>query len=149
MSKVIEFLLGSILIAISTLAFLFFSTLHYILRIGDAADCTWHGSAKAWIDSNQDGLVSLGEAPLQNVMIHVDDMERQLSDLGWPTLTDRDGEVQLTISLPDCSRSVLEVYADVPQGFQVTTRPRLEVGRDFGGNLGRGLTYYFGFVSEK
>ena len=38
MSKVIEFLLGSILIAISTVALVFFSLLHYILRSGGVAD---------------------------------------------------------------------------------------------------------------
>ena len=148
MSKLIEFLLGSLLIAISTLAFLFFSTLHYILRIGNA-DCIWHGSAKAWIDSNADGVVNPGEAPLENVLIHVEDVETHLGDISWPTLTNEEGEVQLNISLPDCSASLLEVYPDVPQGFQVTTRPRLEIGHDLWGNLRTGLTYYFGFASEK
>ena len=148
MSKLIEFLLGSLLIAISTLAFLFFSTLHYILKIGNI-DCLWHGSAKAWIDSNQDGRVSPGEEPLENVMIHVGDGETQLSDLGWPRLTDEDGEVQLNISIPNCSGSMLEIYAETPEGFLVTTQPRLEIDHDLWGNLRTDLTYYFGFASEK
>lgn len=149
MSKLIEFLLGSLLIAISTVAFIFFSTLHYILRVGSAADCIWRGSAKAWIDANHDGLLSQGEAPLGNVMIHVDDIEKNLRDIGWPTLTDPKGEVQLSVRLLDCSSSALEIYADAPEGFHVATRPRLEIGQDLWGTRGTGLTYYFGFVAEK
>jgi hypothetical protein len=37
----------------------------------------------------------------------------------------------------------------VPEGFRVTTRPRLEIARDLWGDLGADRTYYFGFVSEK
>jgi hypothetical protein len=42
-----------------TVAFLFFSAVHYILRAGEAADCAWYGSARAWIDSNADGRMNL------------------------------------------------------------------------------------------
>jgi hypothetical protein len=148
MSKLIEFLLGSILIAVSTIALIFFSMLHYILR-GGVADCAWHSSAKAWIDSNRDGLVNHGEAPLRNIAIHIDDVENHLMDIGWPATTDNYGEVQLNVSIPDCSNSVFEIYVDLPEGFRVTTRPRIEVNRDFWGNLGAENTYYFGFISDK
>jgi hypothetical protein len=149
MSKVIEFLLGSILIAISTVALIFFSMLHYILRSGGVADCVWHSSAKAWIDSNRDGLLNHGELPLRNVAIHVDDVENNLIDIGWPAITDQFGDVQLNVSTPDCSNSVFEIYVDLPEGFRVTTAPRIEVNRDFWGNQGSENIYYFGFISDK
>ncbi len=149
MSKLIEFLLGSILIAISTVALIFFSLLHYILRSGGVADCAWHSSAKAWIDSNRDGFLNHGELPLRNVAIHVDDVENNLIDIGWPAITDQFGDVQLNVSIPDCSNSVFEIYVDLPEGFHVTTQPRIEVNRDFWGNLGSENIYYFGFISDK
>jgi hypothetical protein len=149
MSKLIEFFLGSILIAISTIALIFFSMLHYILRDGGVADCAWHSSAKAWIDSNRDGLVNNGELPLRNVVIHIDDVANNLIDVGWPAITDRYGHVQLNVSIPDCSNSVFEIYADLPEGFRMTTQPRIEVNRDFWGSLGSENIYYFGFISDK
>ncbi|HEX9388181.1 MAG TPA: hypothetical protein VF918_17780 [Anaerolineales bacterium] len=149
MSKLIEFLFGSILITVSTIALIFFSMLHYILRSGGIADCVWHSSAKAWVDSNRDGLVNHSELPLRDVVIHVDDVENHLFDVGWPATTDQYGEVQLNVSIPDCSNSVFEIYADLPEGFRMTTRPRIEVNQDFWGSLGTENTYYFGFISDK
>jgi len=148
MSKLIEILFGSILITISTIALIFFSTLHYILRAGGAVDCAWHGSAKAWIDSNQDGLVNHGESPLGDVAIHIDDVQNQRVDIGWPAITDRYGDVQFQASIPDCSNSVFEIYTDLPVGFRLTTRPRIEVRRDFWGSLNSEIVYYFGFISD-
>jgi hypothetical protein len=149
MSKVIEFLLGSILIAVSTVALIFFSVLHYILRSGDLSNCAWHSSAKAWIDSNRDGLVNHGESPLRNVAIHIDDIANNLIDIGWPAITDQDGAAQLNVSISDCSNSVFEIYADLPEGFHLITNPRIEVNRDFWGSLGQENIYYFGFTSDK
>ena len=149
MSKLIEFFLGSILIAISTIALIFFSMLHYILRVGGVADCAWHGSAKTWIDSNRDGLVNHDESLLGNIAIHIDDVENKLVDIGWPAITDQYGDAQLNVSIPSCSNSVFEIYADIPEGFRVTIRPRIEIDRDFWGNLGNENIYYFGFISDK
>jgi hypothetical protein len=149
MSKLIEFFFGSILITVSSVALIFFSTLHYILRVGGAADCAWHGSAKTWIDSNRDGLVNNDESLLRNIAIHIDDVENNLIDVSWPAVTDRSGEAQLNVSIPSCSNSVFEIYADIPEGFRLTTRPRIEVARDFWGNLGTEKIYYFGFISDK
>ena len=149
MSKLIEFLFGSILITVSTIALIFFSTLHYILRSGGTADCAWHSLAKAWVDSNRDGLVNQGEQPLRDVEIHVDDVENHLIDVGRPAITDQDGEAQLNVSISNCSNSVFEVYANFPEGFRITTRPRIAVNRDFWGSLGTENTYYFGFISDR
>src|SRR5919108_3907390 len=103
MSRVLEFLLGSILITVFTVAFLFFSAVHYILRPGDMTDCAWYGSARAWIDANADGQVDPDEPPLSDVKIHVDDKQNQFLEISWPIFTDRDGEVQLSMPLPGCS----------------------------------------------
>lgn len=149
MSKLIEFFFGSILITIATVALIFFSMLHYILRVGGVADCAWHSSARAWIDSNGDGLVNHGESPLSGVEIHIDDVENQLIDVGWPAITDKYGDVNLNVSIPSCSNSVFEIYADIPEGFRFTTRPRIEVNRDFWGSFGAENIYYFGFISDK
>jgi hypothetical protein len=149
MSKLIEFFFGAILIAVASVALLFFSMLHYILRAGGAADCTWHGSVKTWIDSNRDGLVNHDESLLGNVAIHIDDVKNRLVDVGWPAITDQSGEAQLNVSIPSCSNSAFEIYADIPEGFRVTTRPRIEVDRDFWGSLGTENIYYFGFISDK
>ena len=149
MSKLIEFLFGSILITVSSVAFIFFSMLHYILKVGGVADCGWHGSAKAWIDSNRDGLVNNDESPLGNVAIHIDDIQNKLVDVGRPDITDHYGDAQLNVSIPGCSNSVFEIYADIPGGFRLTTRPRIEVDRDFWGSLGTENIYYFGFISDK
>jgi hypothetical protein len=149
MSKLIEFLFGSLLIAISTIALIFFSMLHYILKAGGVADCAWHGSAKVWIDANRDGLVNNDESPLGNVVVHINDIENNLMEVGWPAITDQQGQAQLNVSIPNCANSVFEIYADIPQGFHVTTRSRIEVDRDFWGSLGTDNIYYFGLISDK
>jgi hypothetical protein len=149
MSKVLEFLLGSILVTIFTVAFLFFSALHYILRGTDIADCVWQGSAKAWIDSNRDGLVNSGEPPLSHVEIHIDDVQNQRIDVAWPVITDHDGDVNYNVSIPGCSNTIFQIYVETPKGYRVTTRPRIEVNPDFWEILSPESVYYFGFVPDK
>jgi hypothetical protein len=149
MSKVLEFFLGSILITILTIASMFFSMLHYVIKVGGVADCAWHSSAKAWIDSNGDGLVNHDESPLSDVEIHIDDVENQLFDVSWPAITDRDGNVQLSVPIPGCSDTVFEIYVDIPEGYRITTRARIEVNPDFWSSLDTEYVYYFGFMSDK
>ncbi|HEX9331999.1 MAG TPA: hypothetical protein VF896_08940 [Anaerolineales bacterium] len=149
MSKVLEFFLGSILITTLTIAFLFFSALHYILEISGITDCVWHSSARTWIDSNGDGLVNNGEPPLSNVEIHINDVKNQLVNVGWHATTNMYGDAQLNVLIPNCSDTVFEVYADTPEGYRMTTRPRIEVNRDFWGSLGTESIYSFGFIPKK
>jgi hypothetical protein len=49
MSKLLEFFLGSLLMAILAIALIVFSALHYLLRLGSTVDmgCAWQSSAKA------------------------------------------------------------------------------------------------------
>jgi hypothetical protein len=149
MSKLLEFFLGSILITVFTIAFLFFSAVHYILKVGGIADCVWQASAKAWIDWNGDGRLDLGEPPLSNVEIHVNDVKNQLINVSWPAITNKDGHVQLNGSIPRCAETVFEVYVDIPEGYRLTTRPRIEINPDIWESLNRERVYYFGFVSDR
>ncbi|HKY55254.1 MAG TPA: hypothetical protein VJM08_13145 [Anaerolineales bacterium] len=149
MSKLIELLLGSILLTLFTIALIVFSALHYFLKVGGIVDCTWQGTARTWVDRNGDGLVNNDEPPLRNVAIHVDDMKNELVDVGWPAITDKNGETQFNVPMPDCSDAVFEIYADTPEGYRMTTIPRIEVNRNFWGSLIPQSVYYFGFISDK
>ena len=147
MSKLLEFFLGSILIAVFTIAFLFFSAVHYLLRGGGVTDCAWQASAKAWLDGNGDGQFDLGEPPLSDVAIYVNDVKNQLINVSWPAITNEDGDVQLSVSIPQCTETALEVYALAPEGYRLTTRPSFEISPDLWPNLNRKRVYYFGFAS--
>ena len=151
MSKLLEFFLGSILMAILAIALIVFSALHYILRLGGIADagCAWHSSAKTWVDSNGDGLVNNGELPLGKVEIHIDDVQNQLVDVGWPAITDKNGEAGLNVLMLGCSDVLLEVYVNTSEGYRMTTKPRIEVNPDFLGSLETDKVYYFGFISDQ
>jgi hypothetical protein len=149
MSRLLEFFLGSILITVFTVAFLFFSAVHYILRPGNVADCAWYGSARAWLDSNADGRVNPDEPPLSNVKIHVDDKQNQLLEIGWPVITDQEGDVQLSMPIPECSGGTFEIFVEIPKGYRATTRPRIEVQPDPWQSLRKESVYYFGFAPER
>ena len=149
MSKIIEFLLGSILITVFTIALMIFSILHYIFKAGGIIDCEWHGSAKTWIDLNGDGFSNNAEPTLGNVNILIDDIKNQRVDIGWPAITNKDGDVQLNVSMPGCPDVDLEVYvSDTPEGYRLTTEPRIEVNRGLWESLDTKRVYYFGFIPE-
>ena len=149
MSRLLEFILGSILITVFTVAFIFFSAIHYILGTGYVADCTWYASARTWVDANADGLVNPGESPLADVKIHVDELQNQLATVSWPAVTDQDGNVQLNVSIPGCADTVFELSVDIPEGYRITTRPRLAVQPELWEIAGTGPVYYFGFAPDR
>ena len=149
MSRLLEFILGSILITVFTVAFLFFSAVHYVLRGNDIADCTWYASARTWIDSNGDGRPDPGEPPLDAVRVHVEDTQSQLVSLSWPVITDEDGVVQLYVSIPGCTDTVFEIYVEIPEGYRITTRARLAVQPDIWEPRSTEPVYYFGFAPER
>jgi hypothetical protein len=146
MSRLLEFFLGSILIAVFTVALMFFSALHLVLRESNPSDCAWQGSARTWIDSNQDGLITRGESAFGGVRIHVEDEAIRLAEAGWSAVTDKDGDVQFNIPIPGCVNTVFQIYADVPAGYRLITRPRIDVNSDLWRSLGPERVYYFGFV---
>jgi hypothetical protein len=149
MSRLLEFILGSILITVFTVAFLFFSAVHYILRAGDVADCAWYASARAWIDSNADGRIDQDEPPLGDVQIHVQNFQQQFIDINWPAITDQDGDVQFSVSIPGCSDTAFEIYVEIPEGYRATTRPRIEVNPELWKRMNTERIYYFGFAPER
>lgn len=149
MSRLLEFLLGSLLIPVFTVALVFFSSLHYILTAGSVGDCIWQGSVQAWIDSNGDGHLNPGELPLQDVEVHVDDVRNQLVNLGWFAMTDEAGEVQLHVPVRECADTLFEIYVDIPHGYRLTTSPRIEVQPDIWESLGTQPVYRFGFAAER
>jgi len=151
MSKLLELFLGSILMTMLAISLMVFSVLHYIFSVGSFDDCAWHSSARTWVDSNDDGLINNGERPLSNVEIHIDDVQNQLVDVGWPVITDRNGDARLNalVLMLGCSEVVFEVYANTPQGYRITTKPRIEVNRDVMGGLDTENVYYFGFKPDK
>jgi hypothetical protein len=148
MSRLLEFFLGSILITVFTVALLFFSAIHYILGASHVTDCTWYASARTWIDDNGDGRVNPGESPLSDVKIHVTDLQHQLTSVSWPAVTDQDGDVQLSMSIPGCADTIFEIYVDIPEGYRITTRPRLAVRPDIWESSSTEPVYYFGFAPE-
>ncbi len=152
MSRFLEFFLGSILIAVFTVGLMFSVVLRYVLRVDSATDCAWRASAKAWSDSNGNGLVDYGEPPLGNVKVHVDDVENRLVPVGgrgWTATTDKDGDVQFNIPIPGCGVTTFAIYADVPQGYRLTTMPRLEARSAIWESLSAARVYYFGFVPDR
>lgn len=148
MFRLFEFLLGSLLITAFTVASMFFFALHYILRVGGIVECTWHGSARAWLDSNGDGVIDPGEAPLSGVEIHVDDIRNQLTDVNWPAATDRDGDAQLFASIPGCEETVFAIYVDIPDAYRLTTAARIQVRPEIWGSPGDERVYSFGFQAD-
>ncbi|HEX2996937.1 MAG TPA: hypothetical protein VHP14_19095 [Anaerolineales bacterium] len=152
MSRLLEFFLGSILITAFTVALMFFSVLQLVLKAGSTVDCAWHGSARTWIDMNADGLVDHDEPPLVDVNIHVDDVTSQLvpvRDPGWTASTDKDGDVQFNIPIPECAGTSFEIYPDIPTGYRLTTRSHLDVGAGFWQAFGKERIYYFGFAPDR
>lgn len=149
MSRLLEFVLGSILITVFTVAFVFFSAVQYILRTGNAAGCTWYASARAWVDANADGRIDPGESPLSDVKVHVAGIQSEITAIGWPAVTDQDGDVSLHVSFPGCADTLFEIYVDIPAGYRLTTRPRLAVQPDFWKRSAPERVYYFGFAPER
>jgi hypothetical protein len=149
MSKLLEFLLGSILITVFTAAFLFFFAIHYLLGADGIVDCTWHASARAWLDLNGDGWVNGGEPPLSDVEIHVDNVGNQLLNVSWPEITDKNGDVLFNVSIPGCSDTLFEIYVNIPEGYRITTQPRITVRPELWRSLDAQHVYYFGFVSDR
>jgi hypothetical protein len=141
--------LGSILITVFTVAFMFFSAIHYILRGGSIADCSWQASARAWVDSNGDGLPNPDEPPLHDVAVHVNNLQNQIVNMSWPAVTDQDGEVLLLVSIPGCSETRLVISVDIPEGYRVTTSPRIEIRPDFREGPSVERVFYFGFMSDR
>ena len=93
-----------------------------------------------------------GEPPLRDVAVHVDQIGDALANQGglsWPAVTNQDGDVQLNISIPRCSDTLLEIYVNIPDGYRLTTQPRIAVRPELWSGWNAQRVYYFGFVSDR
>ncbi len=91
------------------------------------SDCAWFGKGVAWIDENKNGVRDENEQPLANVTIYVDDIQNGYLKAGGGPSTNWKGETGLGVALPGCPHVKLEVYPEIPPGYQLTTSPRLNV----------------------
>ncbi|MEJ2209702.1 MAG: hypothetical protein P8129_11775 [Anaerolineae bacterium] len=112
-----------------------------LLSAGCSADCEWVGSGQAWVDENADGMHDPGEPPLAGVTLHASDVRNGVWNSGGPSVTNWKGEATLWTFLPGCPRVKMEVRADVPEGYRLTTPARLA---DQGGREEQ--VYEFGFA---
>jgi hypothetical protein len=149
MNRLLESLLGSILVTVFAVAFLFFSAVRYLLRPEGLTDCSWQAVARAWVDWNADGRVDPYEPVLDDVPIYVGDMHNRLLGTLHPLATGRNGEVHLQVPIAGCQETVVEIFVDIPDGYRPTTQARLEVQTDLWDDLRAERLYYFGFVPER
>jgi hypothetical protein len=111
---------------------------------GCGVDCFFAGTAKAWVDTDKDGIWDPGEPPLRGVRFFVDDVRNDIANVGDESISDEAGEAPVYVWLPGCPRVRFEIYPEVPSGYVLTTAPRLPArGTDEG-------PFFFGFspVSE-
>ncbi len=87
-------------------------------------DCRWGASVIVWNDANRDGLRDDGEAPLQNVAIHADDVQNNITEVA-SGITDTTGTAALDVFIAGCPDAAFEVYAVTPTNFCATTPERL------------------------
>jgi hypothetical protein len=100
------------------------------------SDCGWDGIGFVWIDQNGDGEYQEGEQPIPDVPVLIDDTLNGLTDVGKKATTSSKGEANLSVWLPGCPDVDFEIYIQVPDGYTLTTPPRVKV---------QGLTQRFSF----
>jgi hypothetical protein len=111
-----------------------------VFSVACSADCQFAGTAKAWIDENENGMWDRSEPPLSGVSFLVDDVENNMRNVGDLASSDTNGEASLYVWLPGCPKVRLEIYATVPSGYRLTTQPRITAREDDQG------PFLFGFV---
>ncbi len=92
----------------------------FIQNIGlGVGDCGWSAPVRSWVDDDGNGTWDEGEAPLEFVAVHVNDVKNDYRDVGLDTaVTDWNGETRVTVWLPGCPKARFEVYALAPEGYQ-------------------------------
>lgn len=89
------------------------------------SDCQWTRTVQVWNDANADGVRDEGEAPLAGVQIVVDDVKNQLQRVGSGT-SDANGETLLSVFIPGCPETAMQLHAEAPVGFCPTTPDRVD-----------------------
>lgn len=90
--------------------------------ISCSPDCVWDGKGQAWIDTNENGQWDNRESPMPGVHFFVtatDGTRDSEAVSNWK------GEASLHVWLPGCPRLDFEVHVENPEGYRLTTSPRL------------------------
>ena len=103
------------------------------------ADCLWVGYARAFIDENANLEEDPGEPTLISVTFYVDDTLNNFTKVA-KAVSESDDSAELSVWLPGCPEVAFEIYPEIPQGYVLSTPPRLKVPED-----GYGDIYFFGF----
>ena len=92
-------------------------------------DCLWNATGKAWSDDNKNGIWDSTEKPLANITFWVDDPlndYQKVNEVYADTVsTNVDGIVEIFVGLPGCPDVEFEVYTEVPQNCELTTKARI------------------------
>lgn len=96
-----------------------------LLLLACSGDCFFAGSAKAWVDRDEDGVWDPGESSLPDVQFFVDDVRNQSTNVGDEAISNHEGEALVYVWLPGCPSADFEIYAKPPSGYRPTTEPRI------------------------
>lgn len=89
------------------------------------SDCQWTRTVRVWNDANANGVRDVGEAPLAGVRIVVDDVKNQLQRVGSGT-SDANGDALLSVFIPGCPETAMQIHAETPVGFCLTTPDHMD-----------------------
>ncbi|HEX8230633.1 MAG TPA: hypothetical protein VF826_15150 [Chloroflexia bacterium] len=90
------------------------------------AHCSWVGYARAFIDENANGQEDAGEPALAGVTFFVDDLLYNFKKVST-AVSKAEESAMLVVESSSCYNSAFEVYAEIPQGYALTTPSRLKV----------------------
>jgi hypothetical protein len=119
-----------------------------VFSVACSADCFFAGTARAWIDENENGIWDPDELPLPGVRFFVDDIKNELTNVGDAASSNEDGEAVVYVWLPGCPRVRFEIYATPPPGYRLTTQPRIPARQDDDGPFPFGFAPVNGLYSQ-
>jgi hypothetical protein len=89
------------------------------------SDCGWSSLVIAWLDLDANGARDTGqEPPLAGVTFVLEDVYSGYGRMMASAVTDEEGRASLSVFLPGCPRTKLEVFARPPDGYRATTATR-------------------------
>jgi streptogramin lyase len=99
----------------------FFVSVYYTI-----GDCTWNGTAKAWIDENRNGIWDSDESPLPNVVFQIDDTYNKYYDVGYYSVSDSEGTADLSVWLPGYPKVMFVIHGEPPANYINSTADRVK-----------------------
>jgi hypothetical protein len=118
--------------------------------VGSDQTCLWNGTAKAWIDENENGTWDESEPPLEGVRFSYDGLKDDGTQSGVESVSKPNGEALLAVWSYDCSSPIFGINAKPPNGYRATSPTRVLGGmyEDNGVAWRKGGTYLFGFAHD-